>query len=143
MNNNNLWRAQIHKWLIYVFNMCTCAYNNTQSTVCLFYFPTATEITFIGQTADAGDDYVDIGMSTTIDFVDGEVVEEQLVTLEKDALVEGMEYFEAQLGAITVGDTDKITVDAMLDTATIFIMDITCMFYIKILIYRQPNKIMA
>ncbi len=102
-------------------------------SVCLFAFSTAPEITFVAQRADAGDDYVDIGMSTTIDFVDGEVVEEQLVTLAKDAIVEGMEYFEAHLGDITVGDTDKITVDAMLDYATIFIIDITCMFHINIL----------
>ena len=66
-------------------------------------------------------------MTATIAFEDGEVVEEQLVTLEKDEVVEGIEYFEATLGAITVADTDKVTVDAALDTATIIILDITCM----------------
>ena len=100
----------------------------------MFVFTTTTEITLVAKTADADDDYTDIGTTTNIDFEDGEVVEELLVSLLKDNLVEGIECFEAQLGDITTGDTDKITVDAMLNKATIFILDTTCMFCFNILI---------
>ncbi len=99
----------------------------------MFVFTTTTGITLAAKTADAGDDYTDIGTTTNIDFEDGEVVEELLVSLLKDNLVEGIECFEAQLGAITTGDTAKITVDTMLNKATIFIVDTSCMFYFNIL----------
>lgn len=59
-------------------------------------------------------------------FVDGEVIEEVDIALETDALVEGIEFFQAELGAITVADTDKSSVDAGLTTANIFILDLTC-----------------
>ncbi|XP_072023298.1 uncharacterized protein [Amphiura filiformis] len=91
---------------------------------------TSVEITLTPQTAVIAD-YDDIGGATTIDFVDGEIVQELLLDLETDALVEGIEYFQAVLGAVTVADTAKTTVDPMLNTANIFILDLTSYFRIE------------
>ncbi|XP_072051646.1 uncharacterized protein [Amphiura filiformis] len=91
---------------------------------------TSVAITLTPQTAVIGD-YVDIGGATTIDFVDGEIVQELFLDLETDALVEGIEYFQAVLGAVTVADTAKTTVDPMLNTANIFILDLTSYFWIE------------
>lgn len=89
------------------------------------------------QTAIAPDDYIDPG-AININFVDGEVVKQIAVTLQTDALVEGIEYFQAELGAITVADTDQSTVDAELNTANIFILDLTCK-YLSIM-YSNESK---
>ncbi|XP_072051597.1 uncharacterized protein [Amphiura filiformis] len=91
---------------------------------------TSVAITLTPQTAVVGD-YADIGGATTIDFAEGEIVQELLLDLETDALVEGIEYFQAVLGAVTVADPTKTTVDPMLNTANIFILDLTSYFWIE------------
>ncbi|XP_072023585.1 uncharacterized protein [Amphiura filiformis] len=91
---------------------------------------TSVAITLAPRTAVIGD-YVDFAGATTIDFAEGEIVQELLIDLETDALVEGIEYFQAVLGVVTVADPDKTKVDPMLNTANIFILDLTSYFRIE------------
>ncbi|XP_072023305.1 uncharacterized protein [Amphiura filiformis] len=79
-------------------------------------------------TATLTDDYT-VGTVPVV-FADGDIVKEVVIDLKADDDIEDTEYVTVTLGTITVASATKTALDAARDTATIFILDRSFLFWI-------------